>query len=107
MSGEPSDLTALSLREAGAGIAARAVSSRELVDAALARIAATDARVGAFLAVTAERARAAAAAADARAARGERRSEIDGVPVAVKDLFATRGVATTAGSRSDWRSDSS
>jgi aspartyl-tRNA(Asn)/glutamyl-tRNA(Gln) amidotransferase subunit A len=94
-----SELTSLSLREAGAGIAARAVSSRELVEAALARIEATDGRVGAFLAVAADRARAAAAAADARAARGERRSELDGVPVAVKDLFATRGVATTAASR--------
>jgi aspartyl-tRNA(Asn)/glutamyl-tRNA(Gln) amidotransferase subunit A len=93
------ELTALSLREAGAGIAARAVSSAELVEASLARIAATDERLGAFLAVAADRARAAAAAADARAARGERRSEIDGVPVAVKDLFATKGVPTTAGSR--------
>ena len=99
MSPTPTDLTALSLREAGAGIAARAVSSRELVEASLARIAATDGKVGAFLAVAADRARAAAAAADARAARGERRSELDGVPVAVKDLFATRGLATTAGSR--------
>jgi aspartyl-tRNA(Asn)/glutamyl-tRNA(Gln) amidotransferase subunit A len=95
----PTDLTALSLREAGAGIASRAVSSRELVEASLARIAATDGRVGAFLAVAADRARAAAAAADARAANGDRRSEIDGVPVAVKDLFATKGLATTAGSR--------
>ena len=99
MSRAPSDLTALSLREAGAGIAARALSSRELVEASLARIAATDAKVGAFLAVAADRARAAAVAADARAAKGERRSEIDGVPVAVKDLFATKGLATTAGSR--------
>ncbi len=47
--------------------------------------------------VTAERARAAAAEADQRAAKGERRSELDGVPVAVKDLFATKGVPTTAG----------
>jgi aspartyl-tRNA(Asn)/glutamyl-tRNA(Gln) amidotransferase subunit A len=93
------DLTALSLVEAGAGIAAKALSSRELVEASLARIEATDARVGAFLTVAADRARAAAAAADQRAARGERRSEIDGVPVAVKDLFATKGVQTTAGSR--------
>jgi aspartyl-tRNA(Asn)/glutamyl-tRNA(Gln) amidotransferase subunit A len=93
------ELSGLSLREAGAGIAARAISSRELVEASLARIAATDAEVGAFLAVAGERARAAAAAADARAAKGERRSEIDGVPVAVKDLFATKGVPTTAGSR--------
>jgi len=99
------ELTALSLREAGAGLAARALSSRELVDAALARIGETDARVGAFLEVTAERARAAAAEADQRAARGERRSELDGVPVAVKDLFSTKGVPTTAGSRilEGWR----
>jgi aspartyl-tRNA(Asn)/glutamyl-tRNA(Gln) amidotransferase subunit A len=99
VSGGTSELTALSLREAGAGVASKAISSRELVEAALARIAATDGRVGAFLAVTAERARAAAAQADQRAARGARRSEIDGVPVAVKDLFATKGVPTTAGSR--------
>jgi len=99
------ELTALSLREAGAGLAARALSSRELGDAALARIGETDARVGAFLEVTAERARAAAAEADQRAARGERRSELDGVPVAVKDLFSTKGVPTTAGSRilEGWR----
>jgi aspartyl-tRNA(Asn)/glutamyl-tRNA(Gln) amidotransferase subunit A len=96
---DASDLTALSLREAGAGIAARAISSKELVEAALDRIEATDGRVGAFLAVTAERARAAAARADQRAARGERRSELDGVPLAVKDIFATKGVPTTAGSR--------
>ena len=99
MSPTPTDLTALSLREAGAGIASRALSSRELVEASLARIAATDGKVGAFLSVAAERARAAAAAADARAASGERLSEFDGVPVAVKDLFATKGLATTAGSR--------
>jgi aspartyl-tRNA(Asn)/glutamyl-tRNA(Gln) amidotransferase subunit A len=92
-------LVALSLREASEALAARRVSSRDLVDAALARIAATDGKVGAFLAVTADRARERAAAADERTARGARASPLDGVPVAVKDLFATRGVPTTAGSR--------
>jgi aspartyl-tRNA(Asn)/glutamyl-tRNA(Gln) amidotransferase subunit A len=93
------ELTALTLREAGERLAARAVSSRELTDAALARVEATDGEVGAFLRVTPERARAAAEAADGRAARGARRSAIDGVPVAVKDIFLTKGVETTAGSR--------
>ena len=99
------DLTRLGIREAGEKLAARAVSSAELTEAALARIAAVDGKVGAYLAVTAEEARAAAKEADARTARGERRSPLDGVPLAVKDLFLTKGVATTASSRilEGWR----
>jgi aspartyl-tRNA(Asn)/glutamyl-tRNA(Gln) amidotransferase subunit A len=93
------ELHSLTLREAGQRVAAREVSSRDLVEAALARIADTDGRVGAFLAVTPERARAAADRADARAQRGDGRGPLDGVPVAVKDLFLTKGVPTTAASR--------
>ena len=89
----------LSLLELSAALAARRLSSREVTEAALSRVEATDGRLGAFLAVTAGEAREQAAAADARAARGERRSPLDGVPLALKDLFLTRGVATTAGSR--------
>jgi aspartyl-tRNA(Asn)/glutamyl-tRNA(Gln) amidotransferase subunit A len=92
-------LLGLSLAEAGARVAARDVSARELTEAALSRIERTDGELGAFLAVTRERALAAADAADARSALGERRSRIDGVPVAVKDILLTRGVPTTAGSR--------
>jgi aspartyl-tRNA(Asn)/glutamyl-tRNA(Gln) amidotransferase subunit A len=99
------DPTALTLREAGEQIAARTVSSVELTEAALARIERLDGKLGAFLTVTAEAARSAAREADTRAARGERRSPLDGVPVAVKDLFLTRGVQTTAASRilEGWR----
>jgi len=92
-------LVGLTLAEAGAKIAAREVTSRQLTEAVLRRIAATDAKLGAFLTVTGERALAAADAADARAALGERRSRLDGVPVGVKDILLTKGVETTAGSR--------
>jgi aspartyl-tRNA(Asn)/glutamyl-tRNA(Gln) amidotransferase subunit A len=93
------DVLELSMGDLARALAAREVSSREVTDAALARIEATDGRLGAFLTVTAEKARAQAAAADERAARGARKGPLDGIPLAVKDIFATRGVPTTAGSR--------
>jgi aspartyl-tRNA(Asn)/glutamyl-tRNA(Gln) amidotransferase subunit A len=99
VSGGSSDLLELSIAELAGALASRRASSREATDAALARIAATDDRVGAFLTVTAERARAQAAAADDRAARGERRGPLDGVPLALKDIFLTKGVETTCASR--------
>jgi aspartyl-tRNA(Asn)/glutamyl-tRNA(Gln) amidotransferase subunit A len=89
----------LTLTELSAKLAAREVSARDATAAALARIEATDAAIGAFLRVTPERALAQADAADARAARGERLGPLDGVPLALKDIFVTRGVETTAGSR--------
>ncbi len=92
-------LTHLSLGEASERLADRSVSARELAEACLARVAGTDDRVGAFLRVTAERALAQADAADRRAAARDRRGPLDGVPIALKDLFLTRGVETTAGSR--------
>jgi len=93
------ELIDLSLLALSGQLDARRVSSRQATEAALARIAEVDGRVSAFLTVTAEAALAAADDADARAARGERRGPLDGVPLAVKDIFLTRGVPTTAGSR--------
>jgi aspartyl-tRNA(Asn)/glutamyl-tRNA(Gln) amidotransferase subunit A len=89
----------LSLTDLSRALAAREVSSLEATDAALGRIAATDGKLGAFLAVTADLARERARAADARAAGGRRLGPLDGVPLAVKDIFCTKGVPTTAGSR--------
>jgi aspartyl-tRNA(Asn)/glutamyl-tRNA(Gln) amidotransferase subunit A len=83
----------LALQEAGD------VSAVDIAQAHLDRIAATDDRVHAFLHVTADAALAAAADVDRRRAAGEPLGALAGVPVAVKDLFATRGVPTTAGSR--------
>ena len=74
-------------------------SAREVVDAHLARIEAVDGDVSAFLSVDADRARASADRVDARRAAGERLGPLAGVPVAVKDIFAYRGLPTTCGSR--------
>jgi aspartyl-tRNA(Asn)/glutamyl-tRNA(Gln) amidotransferase subunit A len=88
-----------SLTDLSAALARREVSSEEVTRAVLSRIEATDGRLGAFLKVTPEPALAAARASDARRARGEARSPLEGVPLGLKDLFLTRGVETTAGSR--------
>ncbi|HXK34462.1 MAG TPA: Asp-tRNA(Asn)/Glu-tRNA(Gln) amidotransferase subunit GatA [Dehalococcoidia bacterium] len=93
-----SGLTFLSLSDAATMLRRRDVSSRELTQAALDRIAAVDGRVRAFITVTAERALAAADDADRRLAAGEA-APLLGVPVAIKDVLSTQGVPTTCGSK--------
>ena len=93
------ELLRRSISEVGAELADRNVSAVELCDAALERVAASDGAIGAFLAVTPERAREEARSSDARRARGDARGPLDGVPVALKDIFLTKGIPTTAGSR--------
>ncbi|HTV89931.1 MAG TPA: Asp-tRNA(Asn)/Glu-tRNA(Gln) amidotransferase subunit GatA [Stellaceae bacterium] len=91
-----SGLTGLSLGEARAGLAARRFSARELTEAYIAAMVRARA-LNAFITETPERALAMAAASDARLARGEA-LPLDGIPLAVKDLFCTNGVLTTAAS---------
>ena len=74
------------------------VTSNELVDLTLERIAELDPRVGAFVLVLADDARAEAAKRDAEWRRGWVRGPLHGVPVAVKDLVDIAGVVTGAGS---------
>ena len=88
-----------SLTDLSAALSRFEVSSEEATRAVLSRIEATDGRLGAFLRVSPEPALEAARASDARRARGEATSPLDGVPLALKDIFLTRGVETTAGSR--------
>ena len=84
--------------EASALLHRREVSSLELTDAYLERIAALDERIGAFLALDAAGARRAARAADERLAAG-RADALTGIPWACKDVISTAGIETTAGSR--------
>jgi amidase len=88
------DLLWLSGIEQAELIRTRQVSSRELVDATLARIDAFDAKIGAFMTVDADRARREAAAADAHPTD----RPLHGVPLCVKDLIRTAGLRTTHGS---------
>ncbi|MDG4820305.1 amidase [Asanoa sp. WMMD1127] len=87
------DLTAL---DQGAAIARGELTSAELVEHYLTRIAAFGDRVGAFVTVTADQARAEAATLDA--APPDARGPLHGVPTAIKDLTMTAGVRTTFGS---------
>jgi aspartyl-tRNA(Asn)/glutamyl-tRNA(Gln) amidotransferase subunit A len=89
----------LSASELGRRIARREVSPVEVARAHLARIERLDARLNAFLTVTAERALEEAAAAEREIAAGRSRGPLHGVPLALKDLFDTAGVRTTAGSK--------
>jgi aspartyl-tRNA(Asn)/glutamyl-tRNA(Gln) amidotransferase subunit A len=88
--------SAVELAEA---LAAGETTSVEVTQAFLDRIEAVDSQVHAFLQVDAEGALAAARASDERRASGQPASQLDGVPVAVKDVLATAGLTTTAGSR--------
>ena len=87
---------AISLAQA---IAAGDLSAIEVVQASIARIESTDAKVNAFTAKHYSRARAEASAVDAKRARGEALPPLAGVPFAVKNLFDVKGEVTLAGSK--------
>jgi aspartyl-tRNA(Asn)/glutamyl-tRNA(Gln) amidotransferase subunit A len=92
-----SALTELGLAEARDGLRARKFSARELAQAHIKAVEAAR-PLNAYLCETPEKALAMAAESDARLARGEARP-LEGLPLAIKDLFCTDGVTTTAASR--------
>jgi aspartyl-tRNA(Asn)/glutamyl-tRNA(Gln) amidotransferase subunit A len=93
------DLTGITIARAAAAIRARDVSPLELTEAYLRRIEQLDPAINAYITVTADRARADAQRATDELARGVDRGPLHGVPVALKDLFNTAGIRTTAGSK--------
>ncbi len=103
------DQAGLAYRTAGElvpALAGRQISSRELVDSAIARIEALDPKISAVVVRDFDRARAAADAADAALARGEDRPLL-GLPMTVKEQFNVAGLPTTWGHPKfkDWRPD--
>ncbi|GAA2778426.1 Asp-tRNA(Asn)/Glu-tRNA(Gln) amidotransferase subunit GatA [Kitasatospora sp. CM 4170] len=85
--------------ETAGAIAKGEVSAVEVAQAHLDRIEAVDKKVNAFLHVDTEGALKAAKAVDEKRARGEELGPLAGVPLALKDVFTTKGVPTTCGSK--------
>jgi len=88
----------LTIAQAARALAAREFSATELTQAHLAAIEALNPRLNAFITVTPELALDQAKAADASLAAGAA-GALTGIPLAIKDLFCTEGVRTTAASR--------
>jgi aspartyl-tRNA(Asn)/glutamyl-tRNA(Gln) amidotransferase subunit A len=92
------ELCDLTATELSATLRRGETSSAEIASSCLARIDAVDGRVKAFLTRTDDLARAQAGAADVRLAAGAAPG-VAGIPLALKDVLSTRGIATTCGSK--------
>jgi aspartyl-tRNA(Asn)/glutamyl-tRNA(Gln) amidotransferase subunit A len=99
MEDDTRDLARLSITEAANLIRRKKLSPVELTQACLQRIDSLDARLRAFITVTREEALATAQQAAAAIARDDYKGPLHGIPFALKDLFDTAGVRTTAGSK--------
>ena len=92
-----SDLTRLTISEARAKLRGKEITASEITDAYLAAIEQANPVLNAYVAVTADKARAMAKTSDAKLAKGEQ-GALEGIPLGVKDLFGTEGVHTQAAS---------
>ncbi|MBI2016023.1 MAG: amidase [Candidatus Rokubacteria bacterium] len=93
------DLIWRSALELGDLIRKKELTPVEVTDAALARLEAVNPLLNAFCLVAAERAREQAREAEIAVVKGEPLGPLHGVPISIKDVLATRGLATTGGSR--------
>lgn len=89
----------MNIEQAAAKLRAREISAVELARESLRRIREAQPRLNAFITITEELALAQARRADEELARGVDRGPLHGIPYALKDLFETRGIPTTAGSK--------
>ena len=89
----------LSMVVAGKQLRSGVITSRQLTNSALDRVAALDPQIRAFVTLTEDRAHADAQRADDDFSRGVDRGPLQGIPYALKDLIDTAGIRTSAGSR--------
>ncbi len=89
------DLTKLTIAEAREGLKNKDYTSLELTDAFIKNIEVANEKLNAYITVTTDKARDMAKASDARLAKGEG-GALEGIPLGIKDLFATQGVHTQA-----------
>jgi len=101
------ELFRMTISELAPKIKARKISPVELVRSVLQRIEELDLRLNAYITVDAEGAMKAARTAQRQIAKGKYLGPLHGIPVSLKDLYQTRGVLTTAGSKilKDWVPD--
>jgi hypothetical protein len=92
---QPCDLPAVEARRL---IAAKSLSASELLESCIQQIEAIDPAVNAMVARDFDRARGAAKAADAATIRGDKLPPLHGLPIGIKDLLMTEGLASTMGS---------
>src|SRR6476661_3055456 len=95
----PTDLTRATAADLADALASKTISSVEVTQAHLDRIAAVDGQVHSYLHVDTDGALAQARAVDERRRAGQSLGALAGVPIAVKDVMTTKGVPTTCGSR--------
>jgi aspartyl-tRNA(Asn)/glutamyl-tRNA(Gln) amidotransferase subunit A len=93
------DLCDLPLLDVAEKIRTRQVSPVQVIESVLARIDTLDNTLNAFITILAEHALREAREAEREILAGRYRGPLHGVPVSIKDLFATKGIRTTAGSR--------
>jgi len=92
-------LVQLTIAEAARSFQAGELSPTELTRGCLERIEALDPKLNAFVTLLPETAVAEAAEAERRLGQGRRLGPLDGIPFAIKDLYETKGIRTTAGSK--------
>ena len=93
------ELCYLTIHETGALLRSRQLSPVELTRAFLERIDRLDGTLHAYITVLPEPAMAAARVAEAEMRRGDYKGPLHGIPIALKDLYDTKGIKTTASSR--------